>query len=114
MLSERMLLRLNTGHQILLTPGIARLRYCVFVIHFLLARVMLYEEAFKGKYELMTRGWNGYLVKALNQFASLTVERETIDAGPHIPIRVKHQRSQNKSSRIQRRRKKITQSDSTV
>jgi hypothetical protein len=113
MLSERMLLRPNTGHQILLTPGIARLRYCVFVIHFLLARVMLYEE-FKGKYEPMTRGWNGYLVKALNQFASLTVERGAIDAGPQVSIRAKHPRSQSKSSRIPRRRKKITQSDSTV
>jgi hypothetical protein len=62
----------------------------------------------------MTRGWNGYLVKALNQFASLTVERTVIDASAQISIRAKRQRGQNKSFRIQRRRKKITQSDSTV
>ena len=108
-----MLLRLNTGHQILLTPGIARLRYCIFVLDFLLARVMLYEQ-FKGRMKPMTRGWNGYLVRALNQFASLTVERGAIDAGPQVSIRAKHPRSQNKSSRIQRRRKKITQNNNAV
>jgi len=56
----------------------------------------------------MTRGWNGYLVRALNEFASLTAERGVIDTSHQIPIRAKHQRSQNKSSGIRRRRKKIT------
>ena len=54
----------------------------------------------------MTRGWNGYLVRALNEFASLTAERGAIDASRRIPIRAKHQRSQNKPSGVRRRRKK--------
>ena len=54
----------------------------------------------------MTRGWTGYLVRALNEFASLTAERGAIDASPRIPIRVKHQQSQNQSSGVRRRRKK--------
>jgi hypothetical protein len=61
----------------------------------------------------MTRGWSGYLVRALNEFASLTAERGAIDASHRIPIR-KHQRSQNKSSGIRRRRKKIPQSDNAI
>ena len=50
---------------------------------------MLYEE-FNGKYESMTRGWNGYLVRALNQFASLAVERGATDAAPQVSIRAKN------------------------
>jgi hypothetical protein len=54
----------------------------------------------------MTRGWYGYLVRALNEFASLTAECGAIDASHRSPIRAKHKRSQNKSSGIRRRRKK--------
>jgi hypothetical protein len=67
----------------------------------------------QGSMKPMTRGWNGYLVRALNEFASLTVERGAID-GHRVPIRAKHQRSQNKSSSTRKKRKKITLSDSTV
>ena len=54
----------------------------------------------------MSRGWNGYLVRALKELASLTAERGATDACYQIPIRAKHQRSKNKASGIRRRRKK--------
>jgi hypothetical protein len=54
----------------------------------------------------MTRGWNGYLVRALNELASLTGKRGATDASCQILIRAKNQRSQNKASGIRRRRKK--------
>jgi hypothetical protein len=53
----------------------------------------------------MTRGWNGYLVRALREFASLTAERGATNASYQIAIRAKHQRSKNKASGIRRRQK---------
>jgi hypothetical protein len=53
----------------------------------------------------MTRGWNGYLVRALRKFASLTAERGATNASYQIAIRAKHQRSKNKASGIRRRQK---------
>ena len=54
----------------------------------------------------MTRGWNGYLVRALRELASLTAECRATDATYQIPIRTQHQRGQNKAAGIRRRRKK--------
>ena len=56
----------------------------------------------------MTRGWNGYLVRALRELASLTAECRATDATYQIPIRAKHQRGQNKAAGIRRRRKKYS------
>jgi hypothetical protein len=61
----------------------------------------------------MTPRWTGYLVRALNEFASLTAACGTIDASGGIPIRAKasidadseHQSKQKKSSEKPRRRK---------
>ena len=54
----------------------------------------------------MTRGWNGYLVRALNEFVSLNAACGVIDASDRNPIRAKHQRNRRKSPGIRTRRKK--------
>ena len=81
---------------------------------FFLARVMhLHSKIFKERINPMTPKWTGYLVRALNEFASLTAACGTIDASGGIPIRAKasidadseHQSKQKKSSEKPRRRK---------
>jgi hypothetical protein len=59
----------------------------------------------------MSRGY-GYLVRALNEFASLTAQCSVINAARPVPIRAKaskqargRQRSQGKSSATARTRK---------
>lgn len=51
----------------------------------------------------MTRSWNGYLVRALNEFASLAASFRDTDPSHRIPTPAKkasidHQRRQKKSS----------------
>ena len=81
---------------------------------FFLARVMhLHSKIFKERINPMTPKWTGYLVRALNEFASLTAACGTIDASDRIPIPAKasidadseHQSKQKKSSEKPRRRK---------
>jgi hypothetical protein len=70
-------------------------------------------QKFKERINPMTPRWTGYLVRALNEFASLTAACGTIDASGGIPIRAKasidadseHQSKQKKSSEKPRRRK---------
>ena len=57
----------------------------------------------------MTRSWNGYLVRALNEFASLAASFRDTDPSHRIPTPAKkasidHQRRQKKSSGTPRRR----------
>jgi hypothetical protein len=59
---------------------------------------------------LMTRSWNGYLVRALNEFASLAAAFRDADPSHRIPALAKKaslddQRRQKKSSGTPRRRK---------
>jgi hypothetical protein len=78
-----------------------------------LARVMHlhYAKKFKERVIPMTPRWTGYLVRALNEFASLTAACGNRDASDRIPIRAKastnreHQSKQKKSSGKPRRRK---------
>ena len=71
-------------------------------------------EEIKGGVNPMTRGWNGYLVRALNEFVSLNAACRVIDASDRIPIRAKHQRNRKKSPGIRPRGKKISRDRSAV
>jgi len=61
----------------------------------------------------MTRRWNGYLVRALNEFASLTAGCGTMGASHRIPVRLKasidghkeHEPGEKKFSGTPQRRK---------
>ena len=78
---------------------------CVMHLH--------YAKILKERINPMTPKWTGYLVRALNEFASLTAACGTIDASDRIPIPAKasidadreHQSKQKKSSGKPRRRK---------
>jgi len=71
-------------------------------------------EEVKGGVNPMTRGWNGYLVRALNEFVSLNAACGVIDASHRIPTRAKPQRNRKKSPGIRPRRKKISRDRSAV
>ncbi len=60
---------------------------------------------------MVSRGWHGYLVRALNEFASLTAQCGTQEISQPMaaqiktPIRVRSVRSQKKSCNSVRRRR---------